>query len=343
MRRALLARAESAPARLKKDCDAVDESFDPSHGIRIQFVPPRELHGQPLAGWILEMSTLPVPRSVAVGGVAAFGDDESGSVPWPEFAVLFDSAGRDRPSRERDSRAGVAPANDQQTATTTTTTTAPALRRFVSTSPKPSLYTSAPSSPATATAAMRPRQAQSPTWSFTVTGLAGGETRAFRCIAVNSIGKSLPGPIACYTTAPSTPAKCSKPRKSKSGASVSWDAPSHDGGVPVHWYKAEELRKHRDGTMTTRAFYNGPKRWCEIATGDSVPRGTTIRYRVQAFNRLGAGPFSDALVVEAGICAPDTPPTLVEACENKSDDVSRAKVVLCEEFLGAREIAYSLA
>lgn len=244
------------------------------------------------------MSTLAIPRSVAIGGIASF-DNENCSVPLPEFATLFDST-----AHESQANMDIG----------STTTTAPVLRRFVSTTLSPKL-----SAPGTGNLTL-------PTWSFTVTGLLGGETRAFRCIAINSVGKSLPGPIACYTTAPSTPTKCLRPRKSetdqKLGPRLIWDPPVHDGGVPVHWYKAEELQKHRDGTVSARTLYNGPQCWCEIAKEDSVPRGTSIRYRVQAFNMLGASAFSDALAVKARMCAPGIPPPPMEAKAPAQTNVS---------------------
>ena len=125
----------------------------------------------------------------------------------------------------------------------------------------------------------------------TVSGLASGVRHTFTVAAVNSEGlgpessaSSWAAPLA--PTVPSAPAIIRNATATDGSATVSWAAPTSDGGRSVTGYVV---------TPYIGYFPLAPTAFGSIETTQTMaglPNGFTYRFRVQAVNAVGTGGFS---------------------------------------------------
>ncbi|CAG7731816.1 unnamed protein product [Allacma fusca] len=139
---------------------------------------------------------------------------------------------------------------------------------------------------------------------FNIDKLSPGQSYALRVIAVGPGGESVPSESCVITTEPVCPGKCNIPRivgKPKSNSvHLRWNPPDWDGGSPVNQY---EVGCTTPDNLTQEA-YRGKETDCFV---NRLLPGRAYLFQIRAFNRIGAGPWSDPLEVVSGAGAPDVP------------------------------------
>src|SRR5207244_711460 len=116
------------------------------------------------------------------------------------------------------------------------------------------------------------------------TGLPHATTFTYRVSAINSIGTGSPSNTASATTlavAPSPPSGLTATAVSPSQISLSWSAPSDNGGSAITGYKIE--RSTDDGSTWTTLVGNTRDTATTYSEG-GLPHTTTYPYRVSAIN-----------------------------------------------------------
>ena len=140
----------------------------------------------------------------------------------------------------------------------------------------------------------------------TVTELTNGTTYQFRVQAINAVGT---GPYSALseTVTPGTPGPptIGTATAASGRATVSWTAPSFDGGSPVIGYTV---------TPYVSTWTGLPRTFNSTATTQTITgltNGWPYRFRVQAINNIGTGTYSAASnrVTPTGPGAPG-PPTI---------------------------------
>ena len=123
-----------------------------------------------------------------------------------------------------------------------------------------------------------------------VTGLRDGTGYRFRVAAINAVGT---GPYSKVTnevtpapTAPTAPTIIRTATAGDRTATVSWSAPASDGGAPVSAYVVTPYR----ALLPLPAQTFGSTATTQTVTG--LTNGLEYRFRVQATNALGTGPYS---------------------------------------------------
>lgn len=132
----------------------------------------------------------------------------------------------------------------------------------------------------------------SPSASTTVTGLTNGTLYVFRISAINAVGTGNPSgfsnAVKPFTT-PSAPSITSLVRVAGSGVliSISWSAPSSDGGSPIQQYNVE----YSNNSGVSWSFQTVSGNILSTVV-DSLTNGQSYIFRVVAINAAGAGTFS---------------------------------------------------
>src|SRR5579872_4853867 len=133
---------------------------------------------------------------------------------------------------------------------------------------------------------------------YSHTGLQVGHTYSYRVFAINSIGTSNSSNIATTTltqvlTAPGSPTLSANP-SSATSVSLSWTAPTNDGGSAITGYKIE----YTNGTSAYIVLVanTGNSQTGYIHSG--LVTGTSYSYRVTAINSIGAGNPSNVVTVQ---------------------------------------------
>jgi hypothetical protein len=121
----------------------------------------------------------------------------------------------------------------------------------------------------------------------TVTGLTNGTTYQFRVQAINAVGT---GPYSALSEAltPGTPGPptIGTATAASGQATVSWTAPSYDGGSPITGYTV---------TPYVSTWTGLPRTFNSTATTQTITgltNGWPYRFRVQAINNMGTGTYS---------------------------------------------------
>ncbi len=100
------------------------------------------------------------------------------------------------------------------------------------------------------------------------------------------------------------PGRCEKPRlhgKPKSNnLSLRWGFPDYDGGAQVQEFQVDMTAPDN----RTRSVYKGRETECVVA---SLLPGRPYLFQVRAYNRAGAGPWSESLEVVSGAGCPGQP------------------------------------
>src|SRR5206468_4226907 len=123
--------------------------------------------------------------------------------------------------------------------------------------------------------------------SYTNTGLTGGTTYFYKVRAVNSVGLSPLSSEASATaiTVSSAPQNL-QATEGVRNATLTWNAPSSNGGSPITGYKV--YRSASSGTETCYIRLSNDTSY----TNTGLTGGTTYFYKVRAVNSVGLSPLS---------------------------------------------------
>jgi titin len=122
----------------------------------------------------------------------------------------------------------------------------------------------------------------------TITGLTNGTTYTFTVAAINAVGtgaQSTESNAVTPATVPGAPT-IGTASAGSGQATVSWTAPTSDGGSPITGYVVTPYVGYAPQPSTT---FNSTAT-TQIVTG--LTNGTSYRFRVQAINAAGTGGFS---------------------------------------------------
>ncbi|CAL1527876.1 unnamed protein product [Lymnaea stagnalis] len=115
------------------------------------------------------------------------------------------------------------------------------------------------------------------------------------------------------TTLPVAPGQCQAPKLQGKPKATSlhlrWGYPDYDGGSQVTSFAAQMISPDN----TTREVYKGHDRDCIVA---GLLPGRPYLFQVRAFNRAGAGPWSEPLEVISGAGVPDAPRSPHVSCRS---------------------------
>src|SRR5438552_7237196 len=142
---------------------------------------------------------------------------------------------------------------------------------------------------------------------YSDTGLSRSTTYTYRVSAINSVGTGSPSSTASATTlavAPSSPTGLTATTVSSSQISLSWTAPSDNGGSAITGYKVE---RSTDGGATWSTVVSNSGSAATTYSDTALTRATAFTYRVSAINSAGTGSPSSAASATTTI-AP-SPPT----------------------------------
>ncbi|PIK54797.1 hypothetical protein BSL78_08319, partial [Apostichopus japonicus] len=131
-------------------------------------------------------------------------------------------------------------------------------------------------------------------------------------VSCTSRGGTSPFSDVCsLTTLPVCPGQCPPPRLHGRPKAVTlslrWSPPEYDGGVAISEFVVEMTAADPDGPA--QEVHRGPADVTECCVNNLLP-GKVYSFAVQAFNRVGAGPFSEPLQITTGAGPPERPGNL---------------------------------
>ncbi len=147
----------------------------------------------------------------------------------------------------------------------------------------------------------------SATTTYLDTGLAPNTTRFYRVRALNAQGHGDPSNVAEGTTnaaRPGQPRNLSARAAGPTSITLTWNAPSNDGGERITAYTIR-ARGPNDGTWITIVRNTGSTTTTFEHTG--LQPATAYRYQVAAINRVGAGQWSFEARTSTYAQAPSAP------------------------------------
>ncbi|KAJ8030329.1 Fibronectin type-III domain-containing protein 3A [Holothuria leucospilota] len=143
------------------------------------------------------------------------------------------------------------------------------------------------------------------------TDLRPGVSYKVRVSCTSRGGVSPFSDVCLLTTLPVCPGQCPPPRLHGRPKAVSlnlrWSLPEYDGGAPITEFSVEMTAADQEGS--TREVHRGPVDVTECCVNDLLP-GKVYSFKVQALNKVGAGPFSEPLQITTGAGPPDRPKNL---------------------------------
>jgi predicted phage tail protein len=153
-----------------------------------------------------------------------------------------------------------------------------------------------------------------------MTGLVDGWTYTFTVAAINAFGtgpESAPSVPITLATVPGSPTIANVTTRNQ-GATVSWTAPTSDGGTPVTGYL---VTPYTDGVAPAPVRFNST---ATTQTITGLTNGVTYTFTVAATNAVGTGPESaPSNPVTPGPTMPDPPTILRNAtAANQSATIS---------------------
>src|SRR3989454_637216 len=152
------------------------------------------------------------------------------------------------------------------------------------------------------------------------TGLAHTTTFTYRVSAINSVGTGSPSTTASAATlavAPSPPTGLAASASSSSQISLSWTAPTDNGGSAITGYKIE---RSTDGGTTWRTLVANTGNTATTYSDTGLTHTTTYTYRVSAINSAGTGSPSTSASATTLAVAP-SPPTGLAATAPSSSQI----------------------
>jgi subtilisin family serine protease len=162
--------------------------------------------------------------------------------------------------------------------------------------------------------------ASTPASSQTLTGLVNGTAYTFRVVAENFVGEGPPSAASAAVRprgAPSAPRSVIG-RPGNKRVSLTWRAPSSNGGSPVTGYRIEMAKG--SGSFTTVVANTGSTSLRRTITG--LTNGASYRFRVRAINGAGAGAPSAASLKVVPRTTPSAPRTVTAVAGTRSATVS---------------------
>ncbi|MDE0073700.1 MAG: fibronectin type III domain-containing protein [Gammaproteobacteria bacterium] len=165
------------------------------------------------------------------------------------------------------------------------------------------------------------RNTNSTATTFSDVNLRPATTRHYRVAAVNLAGPGSWSNTARATTdatLPSVPRRLSAEAVGTSQITLSWQAPSDDGGARITGYRIEVSA---DGGRSWEDLVGNTRTTATVYTHSGLEPASTRHYRVSAVNRIGvgdasrvAGSTTDATVPDAptGLAANDVTPTQID-------------------------------
>nr|CAD7423352.1 unnamed protein product [Timema monikensis] len=135
--------------------------------------------------------------------------------------------------------------------------------------------------------------------------LTPGTTYQLRVSCISAGGRSESSEPCTVTTEAVCPGQCPPPwvqgKPRATTFSLKWGYPEYDGGAPLSEFEVE-MKCPLDSSQ--RQVYQGKETECVVT--DLSP-GQTYVFQVRAYNRVGAGPWSDPVEVLSGAAPPDVP------------------------------------
>ncbi|XP_015927182.1 fibronectin type-III domain-containing protein 3A [Parasteatoda tepidariorum] len=139
---------------------------------------------------------------------------------------------------------------------------------------------------------------------YTCENLQPGKSYSFRVSCQSLGGTSDFSEIGIGVTCPVVPGKCQAPKlcgKPKaSSLHVKWVSPEYDGGSEMTEFEVEITNPDN----SARIAYKGVGTDCVVA---GLFPGRLYGFKVRAYNKVGAGPWSDVFEVTSGAGSPDAP------------------------------------
>lgn len=144
-----------------------------------------------------------------------------------------------------------------------------------------------------------------------VNDLRPGTSYKVRVSCTSRGGTSQFSDVCSLTTLPVCPGQSPPPRLHGRPKAVTlnlrWSAPEYDGGAPITEFVVEMSAADPEGPA--REVHRGAADVTECSVTHLLP-GKVYSFKVQAFNRVGAGPFSEPLQVTTGAGPPERPGNL---------------------------------
>jgi len=141
--------------------------------------------------------------------------------------------------------------------------------------------------------------------------LIPGRLYSLRVLCSNIVGQSEPSGILQIKTPAVAPASCHPPKVSGKAKAHSlhlrWTHPDYDGGSPVTEFEVQMMNSDR----SSRMVYRGADLDCVVA---GLLPGQIYQFQIRAFNRAGAGPWSEYAEVQSGPGVPFAPRNLLAQC-----------------------------
>lgn len=159
--------------------------------------------------------------------------------------------------------------------------------------------------------------------SATVTGLSNGTAYTFTVTATNNIGRSVasaPSAPAIPKGPPAAPTAVSAVRGNAS-ATVSWSAPTFDGGSAVTGYTVIATDTANRGARSTVCAGSAASTTTSC-TATGLTNGHAYTFTVAAINLIGTGPASAASAAVTPATVPSAPTRVTAAAGSRSTLVS---------------------
>jgi subtilase family serine protease len=138
--------------------------------------------------------------------------------------------------------------------------------------------------------------------SYTDTAVTKGTTYFYKVTALNSVGEGLASNEASAKAAslPTAPLSLTAKTSSTRGVTLSWHAPSSDGGSTILSYRIYRSRTSGKETSYVTVTATCKAGTCTATYNDSnTSAGATYYYQVAAINAIGTGPRSNQASAKA--------------------------------------------
>ncbi len=164
---------------------------------------------------------------------------------------------------------------------------------------------------------------QSNSTSYAHENLNPETTRHYRVSAINIVGTGNSSNAADATTdavtvtIPDAPTSLSASSSGRTIITLSWKAPSNNGGSDISGYRIEESTNPTSSGWT--AVVSNTESRLTTYDHENLAPSTTHHYRVRAINSIGGGPFSNTSSTSTeALAAPDAPTDLIATASGRT-------------------------